>query len=182
MSTISSTNSNASIAKKGEAAKIVAEMKEQGIIERLCSPWVSAVALVKKKTEAPDFVWIIGNWSPSPRTSHRHLTALVPKIKFLFRPKSKKWVLADGDGTVWQGEHGVSTGEGVWQFKVMSFGLTNAHALLNGWWSKFCLGSVNYMFGVSGLHHRPCQFIWRKITSIDRSVQSVEKCKFKAQP
>jgi len=45
----------------GKIDKILEEMKQQGVIEESCSPWISLTVLVKKKTTQLDFEWTLEN-------------------------------------------------------------------------------------------------------------------------
>ncbi|XP_074658622.1 uncharacterized protein LOC141911531 [Tubulanus polymorphus] len=48
------------LSKRKETEDLVHDMHRRGLIERSRSPWSSPIVLVKKKTEARGFVWIIG--------------------------------------------------------------------------------------------------------------------------
>ena len=121
---------------KEEAHKAVTEMLEQGLIESSTSPWASPIVLVKKKD---------GNWRFC--VDYRKLNDVTKKDSYslprvddtLDRLAGMQWFSTlDLKSGYWQVEMeakdkekmAFTTGNGLWQFKVMPFGLCNAPARL----------------------------------------------------
>ena len=119
---------------KEEAHKAVTEMLEQGLIESSTSPWASPIVLVKKKD---------GNWRFC--VDYRKLNDVTKKDSYplprvddtLDRLAGMQWFSTlDLKSGYWQVEMeakdkektAFTTGNGLWQFKVMPFGLCNAPA------------------------------------------------------
>ncbi|GBN30436.1 Retrovirus-related Pol polyprotein from transposon 297 [Araneus ventricosus] len=122
------------LARKEEAERLVNEMVENGIIEESSGPWASPIVLVKKKDRSTRFcvdyrklneITEKGSY-PLPRTDDT-LDAL----------NGSQWFTTlDLKRGYWQVEirpedrekTAFTTGQGLWQFKVMPFGLCNAPA------------------------------------------------------
>ncbi|GBL77329.1 Retrovirus-related Pol polyprotein from transposon 297 [Araneus ventricosus] len=141
------------LAKKEEAEFLVKEMVDNGIIEESSGPWASPIVLVKKKDGSTRFCVdyrklneiTIKDSYPLPRIDDT-LDALNGSQWFLtLNLKSGYWQVEiqpkDKEKTAF------TTGQGLWQFKVMIFGLCNAPAtferlletVLRGLTSEACL-------------------------------------------
>ena len=121
-------------AKREEAFKAISEMREQGIIEPSASPWASPVVLVKKKDGSTRFCVDYRKLNTVTRKDSYPL----PRIEDILDTLSgSTWFstldLASG---YWQVEVDPSdrektaftAGNGLWQYRVMPFGLCNAPA------------------------------------------------------
>ncbi|GBN10046.1 Transposon Ty3-I Gag-Pol polyprotein [Araneus ventricosus] len=141
------------LAKKEEAERLVKEMVDNGIIEESSGPWASPIVLVKKKDGSTRFCVdyrklneiTIKDSYPLPRIDDT-LDALNGSQPFsTLDLKSGYWLVEiqpeDKEKTAF------TTGQGLWQFKVMNFGLGNAPAtferlmetVLRGLTSDSCL-------------------------------------------
>ncbi|GBM35013.1 Retrovirus-related Pol polyprotein from transposon 297 [Araneus ventricosus] len=141
------------LAKTEEAERLVKEMVDNGIIEESSGPWASPIVLVKKKDGSTSFCVeyrklneiTIKDSYPLPRIDDT-LDALNGSQWFSTSYlKIGYWQVEikseDKEKTVF------TTGQGLWQFKVMPFGLCNAPAtferlmetVLRGFTSKACL-------------------------------------------
>ncbi|GBL77859.1 Retrovirus-related Pol polyprotein from transposon 297, partial [Araneus ventricosus] len=141
------------LAKKEEAERLVKEMVDNGIIEESSGPWASPIVLVKKKDGSTRFCVdyrkfneiTIKDSYPLPRIDDT-LDALNGSQWFsTLDLKSGYWQVEiqheDKEKTAF------TTGQGLWQFKVMPFGLCNAPAtferlmetVLRGLTSEACL-------------------------------------------
>ena len=122
------------IPKRAEAEKAVQDMADQGLIERCTSPWSSALVLVRKK-----------DCSLRCCVDYRNLNRLTTKDSYplpriddsLDALAGAKWYstldLKSGYHQVPMAEEdksktAFSCGGGLWQFRVMPFGLCNAPA------------------------------------------------------
>ncbi|XP_018371543.1 PREDICTED: RNA-directed DNA polymerase homolog [Trachymyrmex cornetzi] len=134
-------------------------MREQGVIQESVSPWMSPAILVKKKDGTIRFC-----------VDYRKLNAVtkkdsypLPRIDDIFDQLSgSSWYSTlDLKSGYWQvkirpedkEKTAFSVGNGLWQFKVMPFGLCNAPAtfeqvmeqILQELLSKICLVYLEYM-------------------------------------
>ncbi|GBN41538.1 Retrovirus-related Pol polyprotein from transposon 297 [Araneus ventricosus] len=141
------------LTKKEEVERLVKEMVDNGIIEESSGPWASPIVLVKKKDGSIRFCFVyrklneitIKDSYPLPRIDDT-LDALNGSQWFsTLDLKSGYWQVEiqpeDKEKTAF------TTGQGLWQFKVMPFGLCNASAtferlmetVLRGLTSEACL-------------------------------------------
>ncbi|GBM43855.1 Retrovirus-related Pol polyprotein from transposon 297 [Araneus ventricosus] len=141
------------LAKKEEAERIVKEMVDNGIIEESSGPWASPIVLVKKKDGSTRFCVdykklneiTIKDSYPLPRIDDT-LDALNGSQWFsTLDLKSGYWQveiqLEDKEKATF------TTGQGLWQSKVMPFGLCNASStferlmerVLRGFTCEACL-------------------------------------------
>ncbi|GBO20384.1 Retrovirus-related Pol polyprotein from transposon 297 [Araneus ventricosus] len=141
------------LAKKEEAECLVKEMVDNGIIEESSGPWASPIVLVKKKDGSTRFC-----------VDYRKLNEITIKDSYplpriddtLDALNGSQWFSTlDLKSGYWQVEiqpedkekTAFTTGQGLWQFKVMPFGLCNAPAtfeqlmetVLRGLTSEACL-------------------------------------------
>ncbi|GBM31359.1 Retrovirus-related Pol polyprotein from transposon 297 [Araneus ventricosus] len=141
------------LAKKEEAERLVKEMVDNGIIEESSGPWASLIVLVKKKDGSTHFC-----------VDYRKLNEITIKDSYplpriddtLDALNGSQWFSTlDLKSGYWQVEiqpedkekTAFTTGQGLWQFKVMPFGLCNAPAtferlmvtVLRGLTSEACL-------------------------------------------
>jgi RNase H-like domain found in reverse transcriptase/Reverse transcriptase (RNA-dependent DNA polymerase)/Integrase zinc binding domain/Integrase core domain/gag-polyprotein putative aspartyl protease len=124
----------APLAKQGEMDELVQEMRQQGIIEPSQSPWSSPVVMVKKKDGSTRFC-----------VDYRRMNDVTKKDSYplpriddtLDTVAGSQWFSTlDLRSGYWQVElhpddkekTAFSTGNGLWQFNVMPFGLCNAPA------------------------------------------------------
>ncbi|GBN83820.1 Retrovirus-related Pol polyprotein from transposon 297 [Araneus ventricosus] len=141
------------LAKKEEAERLVKEMVDNGIIEESSGPWSSPIVLVKKKDGSTRFC-----------VDYRKLNEITIKDSYplpriddtLDALNGSQWFSTlDLKSGYWQVEiqpedkekTAFTTGQGLWRFKVMPFGLCNAPAtferlmetVLRGLTSEACL-------------------------------------------
>ncbi|GBM66381.1 Retrovirus-related Pol polyprotein from transposon 412 [Araneus ventricosus] len=122
------------LAKKEEAERLVKEMVDNGIIEESSGPWASPIVLVKKKDGSTRFC-----------VDYRKLNEITIKDSYplpriddtLDALNGSQWFSTlDLKSGYWQVEiqpedkekTAFTTGQGLWQCKVMPFGLRNAPA------------------------------------------------------
>ncbi|GBM66435.1 Transposon Ty3-I Gag-Pol polyprotein [Araneus ventricosus] len=122
------------LARKEEADNLVKEMVDNGIIEESSGPWASPIVLVKKKDGSTRFC-----------VDYRKLNEITKKDSYplpriddtLDALNGSQWFTTlDLKSGYWQVEirpedrekTAFTTGQGLWQFKVMPFGLCNAPA------------------------------------------------------
>ena len=121
-------------AKREEADKAIAEMKDDGIIEPSASPWSSPVVLVKKKDGSTRFCV---DYRKLNSVTHKDSYPLPRIDDTLEALAGSRWFSTlDLKSGYWQVEldkedkekTAFSAGNGLWQFTVMPFGLCNAPA------------------------------------------------------
>ncbi|GBM54305.1 Retrovirus-related Pol polyprotein from transposon 297 [Araneus ventricosus] len=122
------------LAKKEVAGRLVKDMVDNGITEESSGPWASPIVLVKKKDGSTRF-----------RVDYRKLNEITIKDSYhlpriddtLDALNGSQWFSTlDLKSGYWQFEiqpeykekTAFTTGQGLWQFKVMPFGLCNAPA------------------------------------------------------
>ncbi|GBN99165.1 Retrovirus-related Pol polyprotein from transposon 297, partial [Araneus ventricosus] len=141
------------LSKKEEAERLVKEMVDNGIAEESSGPWTLPIVLVKKKDGSTGFC-----------VDYRKLNEITMKDSYplpriddtLDALNGTQWFSTlDLKSGYWQVEiqpedkekSAFTTGQGLWQFKVMPFGLCNAPAtfkrlmetVLRGFTSEACL-------------------------------------------
>ena len=129
-------------AKREDAEKWIQEMQER-VIEPSSSPWSSPVVLVQKKDGTNRFCV---DYRRLNEVTHKDSYPL-PRIDDTIDALSGvEWFSTlDLKSGYWQVQldesskekTAFSTGHGLWQFKVMPFGLCNGPATLNDWWNKY---------------------------------------------
>ena len=122
------------LVKRKEAEKAIVEMEQQGLIEPSDSPWSSPVVLVKKKDGSLRFCVDYRQLNRVTRKDSYPLPRVDDALEAL---AGMKWFSTlDLRSGYWQvkldemskEKTAFSTGSGLWQFKVMPFGLCNAPA------------------------------------------------------
>jgi len=120
--------------KREEAERVVQEMHGQGVIEPSASPWASPIVLVGKKDGN---TWFCVDYRKLNHVTHKDSYPL-PRIDDTIETLSgaKLFSTLDLKSGYWQvplddtakEKTAFSTGSGLWQFKVMPFGLCIAPA------------------------------------------------------
>eukprot|EP00731_Ephydatia_muelleri_P036553 Em0276g5a len=105
--------------RREEMAKLVKDMLEQGAIQQSDSPWSSPVVLVKKKTDQKDAY-------PLPRVDDTLDTLAGWRLFTTLDLASGYWQVEVAEED--QPKTAFTTPEGLFQFRVMPFGLCNAPA------------------------------------------------------
>ena len=118
--------------RRAEVAELITQMEKQGVIEESKSPWSSPIVLVKKKDGKTRFCVDYRRLNeitkkdsyPLPRIEDT-LDALVGSSSFsTVDLQSGYWQIAMDEND--KEKTAFSVGNGLWQFKVMPFGLCNA--------------------------------------------------------
>lgn len=141
------------LSKKEEVQTMLKEMKESNIIEESSGPWASPIVLVKKKDGSTRFCVDYRKLNDVTKKDSYPLPRIDDTLDAL---SGSKWFSTlDLKSGYWQVEihpedrekTAFTTGQGLWQFKVMPFGLCNAPATferlmetaLRGLTSEACL-------------------------------------------
>ncbi|GBN15820.1 Retrovirus-related Pol polyprotein from transposon 297 [Araneus ventricosus] len=120
------------LARKEEAERLVNEMVENGIIEESSGPWASPIVLVKKKDGSTRFCVDYRKLNEITKKDNYPLPRIDDTLDSL---NGSQWFMTlDLKSGYWQVEirledrekTAFTTGQGLWQFKVMPFGLCNA--------------------------------------------------------
>ena len=122
------------LAKKDEAEGAVQEMRRQGVIEQSTSPWSSPVVLVRKKDGTNRFCVDYRKLNAVTKKDSYPLPIIDSTLDALMGSswfstldlKSGYWQVEVNEAD--QAKSAFSTGRGLWQFKVLPFGLCNAPA------------------------------------------------------
>ncbi|GBM70955.1 Retrovirus-related Pol polyprotein from transposon 297 [Araneus ventricosus] len=177
------------LAKKEEAERLVKEMVDTGIIEESSGPWASPIVLVKKKDGSTRFC-----------VDYRKLNEITIKDSYplpriddtLYALNGSHWFSTlDLKSGYWQveiqpedkEETAFTTGQGLWQFKVMPFGLCNAPAtferlmetLLRGLTSEACLVYLDDIIIVG-------RTFQQHLNNIRKVFQKLQKANLKLSP
>ena len=118
-------------AKREDAEKCIQKMQEQGVIEPSSSPWSSPVVLVQKKDRANRFCVVYRRLSEVTHKDSYPIPRIDDTIDVLSRVewfstldlKSGYWQVQLDESS--KEKTAFSTGHGLWQFKIMPFGLCN---------------------------------------------------------
>jgi predicted aspartyl protease len=122
------------LARESEVEEMIQDMKKNDVIEPSSSPWCSPVVLVKKKDGSTRFCVDYRRLNDVTKKDSYPLPRIDDTLDTL---SGMKWFSAlDLKSGYWQVEldptdkekTAFSTGKGLWQFKVMPFGLCNAPA------------------------------------------------------
>ncbi|GBM64254.1 Retrovirus-related Pol polyprotein from transposon 297 [Araneus ventricosus] len=177
------------LSRKEEADNLVKEMVDNGIIEESSGPWASPIVLVKKKDRSTRFC-----------LDYRKLNEITKKDSYplpriddtLYALNGSQWFMTlDLKSGYWQVEiqpedrekTAFTTGQGLWQFKVMPFGLCNAPAtierlmetVLRGLSSEACLVYVDDIIIVRGTFEE-------HLNNLRKLFQRLQKANFKLNP
>ncbi|GBN81789.1 Retrovirus-related Pol polyprotein from transposon 297, partial [Araneus ventricosus] len=177
------------LARKEEVDNLVKEMVDNGIIEESSGPWASPIVLVKKKDGSTRFC-----------VDYRKLNEITKKDSYLLPPiddtldalNGSQWFTTlDLKSGYWQVENrpedrektAFTTGQGLWQFKVMPFGLCNAPAtferlmetVLRGLSSEACLVYLNDIIIVGRTFEE-------HLNNLRKVFQRVQKANLKLNP
>ena len=109
------------LCKREEAERAIKEMKELDVIEPSTSSWSSPIVLVSKKDRSTRFCVDYRKLNITLKDSYP-----LPHIHDTIDLKSGYWQVPLDDAA--KEKTAFSTGSGLWQFKVMPFGLYNAPA------------------------------------------------------
>ncbi|GBN90182.1 Transposon Ty3-I Gag-Pol polyprotein [Araneus ventricosus] len=121
---------------KKEADRLVKEMVDNGIIEESPGPWASPIVLVKKKDGSTRFCFDYRKLNEITKKGSCPLPRIDDTLEAL---NGSQWFTTlDLRSGYWQVEirpgdrekTAFTTGQELWQFKVMPFGLCNAPAHL----------------------------------------------------
>ncbi|GBN95947.1 Retrovirus-related Pol polyprotein from transposon 297 [Araneus ventricosus] len=182
------------LAKKEEAERLVKEMVDNGIIEESSGPWASPIVLVKKKDGSTRFC-----------VDYRKLNEITIKDSYplpriddtLDALNGSQWFSTlDLKSGYWQVEiqpedkekTAFTTGQGLWQFMVMPFGLCNAPAtferlmetVLRGLTSEACLVYLDDIIIVGRTlqeHLNNIRKVFQRLQKANLKL-SPEKCRF----
>ena len=118
------------LAKREETERSVQEMRELDVIEPSASPWSSPIILVNKKDGSTRFCVDYRKLNNVTHKDSYPLPCIDDTIEVLSGAKffSQEWLLAVPLEDSAKEKTAFSTESGLWQFKVMLFGLCNAPA------------------------------------------------------
>ena len=122
------------LARREEAANAIKVMREQGIIEPSHSPWASPVVLVRKKDGGTRFCVDYRKLNAITKKDSYPLPRVDTSLQSFYGSvwfstldlKSGYWQVEMNDED--REKTAFTTGQGLWQFVVMPFGLSNAPA------------------------------------------------------
>ena len=177
------------LCKREEAERAIKEMKELDVIEPSTSPWSSPIVLVSKKDGSTRFCV---DYRKLNNITHKDSYPL-PRIDDTIEALAgAEWFSAlDLKSGYWQvplddaakEKTAFSTGSGLWQFKVMPFGLCNAPATFERLMEQVLLGlptSIALVY-LDDIVVPGCTFS-HQISNLRQVFKSLRKAKLKLSP
>ncbi|GFT98288.1 retrovirus-related Pol polyprotein from transposon 17.6 [Trichonephila clavipes] len=181
-------------AKQEEVGTLLREMQENDIIEPSSSPWASPIVLVRKKEGSTRFCVDYRKLNDVTKKDSYPLPRIDDTLDTL---SGHKWFSTlDLKSGYWQVEihpedrekTAFTSGQGLWQFKVMPFGLCNAPAtfeplmetVLKGLTFEACLIYLDDVIRGGRTFEEHLQNIWKVLSKLSDANLKLNrsKCKF----
>ena len=177
------------LAKREEAERAVREMQERDVIEPSASPWSSPIVLVRKKDGSTRFCVDYRKLNDVTNKDSYPLPRIDDTLEALGGAKwfstldlrSGYWQVQLDDSS--KEKTAFSTGNGLWQFKVMPFGLCNAPATFERLMEQVLAGlpvSVALVYLDDILV--PGRTFSQELTNLSQVFEQLRKAKLKLSP
>ena len=177
------------LAKREEAERAVREMQERDVIEPSASPWSSPIVLVRKKDGSTRFCVDYRKLNDVTNKDSYPLPRIDDTLEALGGAKwfstldlrSGYWQVQLDDSS--KEKTAFSTGNGLWQFKVMPFGLCNAPATFERLMEQVLAGlpvSVALVY-LDDILVPGCTFS-QELTNLSQVFERLRKAKLKLSP